>query len=284
MVLQRLIQRNINQGTKFVLVPCVFSILSVFLTTPAWAEVPVVDINEGEAVTAVQAGDNNGNEEQAFAVSDDTPAVTVGGDPSQLFYQLQQLQQEVLELRGLVEQQNHELQTLKQQRLDDYVDLDRRIAEVQSGNGAGTSAAAAATTAATTTTIAAGTTAPATETEKESYSKAYNLLKERNVEQSILAFRKYIDDYPEGQYTANAYYWLGEIYLLQGELNEAETKFSYLIENYPDHRKAPDAQFKLAKVYYQQDKKEQSKQLAEEVAKGDSQSARLAQTFLDSNF
>src|SRR5690606_11660280 len=67
-----------------------------------------------------------------------SPAPDAAGQ-AEIFFQLQTLQQEVLELRGIVEQQSHELRQLKQQRMDDYLDLDRRLSQV-----AGASAQASA--------------------------------------------------------------------------------------------------------------------------------------------
>ena len=46
---------------------------------------------------------------------------------AELYRQLQQLRQEVMSLRGTVEQQGHQLRQLKQQSLDRYLDVDRRL-------------------------------------------------------------------------------------------------------------------------------------------------------------
>ncbi len=51
----------------------------------------------------------------------------------EIFYQMQQLQQQVQVLTGMVEEANYELKRLKQQQLDDYVDLDRRVSELSQG-------------------------------------------------------------------------------------------------------------------------------------------------------
>ena len=66
------------------------------------------------------------------------PSNTAG--QAEMFYQMQLLQQEVLELRGLVEQQSFEIRQLKQQRLDDYLDLDRRLSQIAAGAPAGPAA------------------------------------------------------------------------------------------------------------------------------------------------
>ena len=53
---------------------------------------------------------------------------------SQLFAEVQGLREEVLRLNGLVEEQQYHIERLKQQRLDDYVDLDKRIAALTAAN------------------------------------------------------------------------------------------------------------------------------------------------------
>ena len=50
-----------------------------------------------------------------------------GQNLGNLFYQIQQLQQEVMRLNGKVEEQAHELRNLKEQSLQRYVDLDKRL-------------------------------------------------------------------------------------------------------------------------------------------------------------
>ena len=49
------------------------------------------------------------------------------------YNQSQMMQNEVRELRGLVEQLSYELQRVKQRQMDDYLDLDRRLSALQSG-------------------------------------------------------------------------------------------------------------------------------------------------------
>ena len=43
------------------------------------------------------------------------------------YYQSQMLQDEVRELRGMVEELSYELQRVKQRQMDDYLDIDRRL-------------------------------------------------------------------------------------------------------------------------------------------------------------
>ena len=77
-----------------------------------WSQVPVVDLNASTAQPAAQ-----------------TPA-PLANSQGELFYQLQLLQQEVMQLRGLVEEQSHQLQKLKQQGMERYIDVDRRLGQL----------------------------------------------------------------------------------------------------------------------------------------------------------
>lgn len=53
---------------------------------------------------------------------------------AELVYQVQQLQEEVRQLRGLVEQQTREIDRLRQRQRDQYLDLDQRLRAFSSGS------------------------------------------------------------------------------------------------------------------------------------------------------
>lgn len=206
-----------------------------------------------------------------------------------LFNQLQILQQEVLELRGQVEQQDHEIKKLKQQRLEDYLDLDRRIGEVNkvspqvSSHTTGSSGNSDSSLSAVTPGITGQL--EYSEDEKERYRRAIDqVLKQQDYRSAQAGFSDYLARYPQGYYTPNVYYWQGEIFLLQDKIGEATTAFTTLVAQYPNHGKVPDAKYKLAKVYFQQGKKDDAKRLLEEVVQSAVDVSRLAQSFLDSNY
>ena len=198
---------------------------------------------------------------------------------AEFYYQFQVLQEEVMQLRGLVEEQAHELKKLKQQRLDDYLDLDRRVSQLRGD--------ASARTTVTTSQQAAvpEATLPAPADELKRYRAAIDmLLKQQDQEGAIVALSQHLQDFPKGRYAANAQYWLGETYLIKNELEQARTWFTQLISDFPDHNKVPDAKFKLAKVYDMLGNKEKARELLEEVAQSGSSAAGLAKDYLNSKF
>ena len=65
---------------------------------------------------------------------------------AELFYQLQVLQQEVQELRGLVEEQGYQIKRMARDQQEQYIDLDRRVSGMRSApSSAPTPAAGVAT-------------------------------------------------------------------------------------------------------------------------------------------
>ena len=213
------------------------------------------------------------------------PPVETGVNTAEIYYQMQLLQQEVQTLRGLVEEQAHELKRLKQQRLDDYIDLDRRVSQLSgtvstSSTGAPSYSGSTNTSASTHSGSAAGQVV-ATADEAKLYRDAVNLLlKEKDYEQALTSLQSYLTQFPAGRYAANAYYWLGEIYLIKQMNSEAQQWFERLLAEFPNHSKADDAKFKLAKAYDLAGDKVKARPLLEAVAQGNSNAARLAASYL----
>lgn len=209
---------------------------------------------------------------------------------AEMFYQMQLLQQEVLELRGLVEQQSFEIRQLKQQRLDDYLDLDRRLSQVAAGaSTAGSATGSAAVPPASDVPSAPISAEPpldaAQADELSAYRSAIDLvLKQRDFDGGAAALQRYLQDFPSGHYSANALYWLGQIYLQKNDQEQSKRWFEQMAEQYPNHQKTPEAKFKLARLYHAEGKSEQAKKLLQEVADSNSTAASLARDFLQQNF
>lgn len=221
------------------------------------------------------------------------------------YYQSQMLQNEVRELRGMVEQLSYELQRVKQRQMDDYLDIDRRLSALTSGVTAAPvtedvqaqvgSADTVEPPIESTGEVVAKTISTAVQTAQEpvangeeiaeNYAQASNLLlKQRDFNGAVLAFKQHVIDYPASPYIANAHYWLGEIYLLQGQDELARQAFTMVVEQHPAHGKALDANFKLGKIYHQLGEVERARVLLEAAAKGAGGAANKAQSYLNNNF
>ena len=199
-----------------------------------------------------------------------------------LFYQIQILQQELRELRGLVEEQTYVIQKLQQDQRRQYVDLDRRVAALSPDRPAPGPAPLPAKGTQPTMSEEVDSTesalpnlsvpqaqqrqpeqAPATE--REAYAQAIEWMRAKRFADSAAGFEQLIVDYPNGQYTPNAFYWLGELNLAMGNMEPARQNFVQVIRLYPDHQKVPDALYKLGVLYFQLGDSSQSRQYLERV-------------------
>jgi len=217
------------------------------------------------------------------------------GQHSEVFYQMQVLQQEVQDLRGLVEELTHQLNRLASDQQEQYRDVDRRLQALRGGgDGAVPRGMAGGTGAAETRPSGAAGVGPATGAagsaaapaaalgEREAYSAAFELMRARKFPESTAAFTRFVRDYPSGGYTANAFYWLGELYLAQDDLERARQSFTQVLNLYPDHQKIPDALYKLGVVHHRIGDVGRAREFLNRAVSqhAGSSAAALAQTYL----
>lgn len=224
--------------------------------------------------------------------------------------QLHALQEELMQLRGIVEEQGYQLETLKQQSLDRYIELDKRIggaggpiagspvpsqpasapapsSDVQMGVVAPPPSAAGGEGPGTSPgSMTAGATKAS---DMDAYRDAYGRVKAQDFIGATTAFQAFLRDYPESDLAPNAYYWLGELHLQSPQdLAKAEQAFRQVLAGFPQHGKAPDALYKLGRIEFMRDNRERSQELLQQVIDeyGASGSAapQLAKQFLDQNF
>jgi len=212
---------------------------------------------------------------------------------TQMLYIVGELQDELRQLRGQVEELNYNLERLKQDQKQRYLDLDRRIVslstpspvsdETQASSSVnqivqtnGVSAPAGGATAVEQAIVIQRPYDP--EIEKAAYKAAFGLIRERQYDASIEALLAFLTDFPQGLLVGNAHYWLGEVYMVQGDASLAAQSFEYVIREFPDHRKIPDALYKAGVAYQNVGDINKANQLLQRVLQEhpDSSAARLA--------
>lgn len=144
--------------------------------------------------------------------------------------QVEVLGGELRNLRGQVDELQHELERARAQQRDQYVDLDTRLR-----------AAEAALTAAQ-----AGLPAGGPQAE---YQAAFDLLKDGKYGEAATALAAFVARHPDHELAPNALYWLGEAHYVQRDYPAALAAFESLVRDYPGARKVPDA---LLKAGYSQ--------------------------------
>ena len=186
-----------------------------------------------------------------------------------MLMRLDAIQTDMQGMQGDVETLGHTLEGIKQRQRDLYLDMDRRLRQVeqaasqQSAPGVSSTSGMAAPIAAAAsvpvmaapsmgTSATSAAVAPADPAaERDAYQKAFNLLKEGRYDQAITAFQGFLASYPSGDYTDNAQYWLGEANYVTRRFNEAEQEFLKVLNLHPDSTKVSDAMLKLGYTYYE---------------------------------
>ncbi|MGI2169438.1 tol-pal system protein YbgF [Shewanella sp. MF05960] len=180
------------------------------------------------------------------------------------------LQNEVLDLRGITEQQNYQMNQMLQRQRQLYEEIANLTAK-------SSTPAAPAEAQADPTTVAA---ASSTLGETASYEAAVNLvLKDRKYDDAIPAFRDFIKQYPDSNYAANANYWLGQLLYNKSDYTAAKQAFSTVVSKFSDSNKRGDSLVKLGMIAEKENDSAGARALYNKVLKeyADSASARLAQ-------
>lgn len=217
----------------------------------------------------------------AIAVS--VPAWAQNADQSvtaNLVIQVQELQDEVRNLRGQLEEQSRELENLKRRQRDQYLDLDQRLSDVRNSqpvitggppvrpatSAQGSTAIPPAedvpevraplTTGSSVTAIGqpvaqSQTPASTAADEKAAYDRAFQSLKDLRYADAAEKFQSFLDRYPNSDYSDNAQYWLGESYYVTRNYDIALTAFQQLMDRFPDSPKVPDALLKMGYTHYE---------------------------------
>ncbi|HEX7802820.1 MAG TPA: tol-pal system protein YbgF [Pseudoxanthomonas sp.] len=178
-----------------------------------------------------------------------------------LLNQMTQLRTELQQMRALVEQLQNENEQLKQTAKDQYLDLDGRLNRIEGG-----AVPAAPATTPPVTPPASGAAPSAAERapsvhgdvgamaqsgdERAAYNVAFDALKGGNYADAAQLFLSFLELYPNGAYTPNALYWLGESYYVTQNYQLAAQQFRTLLERYPTHDKAAGSLLKLGLAEY----------------------------------
>ena len=88
--------------------------------------------------------------------------------------------------------------------------------------------------------------------EKTAYTQAYDLLARGQNDEAVARFGDFLERYPDGPYSDNAWYWQGEAMYARRRFDEAVRNFRVVVEAFPDGPKVPDARLKIGYALYEQ--------------------------------
>jgi tol-pal system protein YbgF len=201
-------------------------------------------------------------------------------------------QDDLRNLRGQVEQVQHDLGTLQQTIQQQNADFDARLKRLEGGaqppaagadpNAAGAVPPQSAATpvapppAASTATAApppvqaaapAAASSSASADEESIYLKSFDQLRAGKYDAAISGFRSMLGKYPQGNYADNAWYWMGESYHVKGDDANALKSYQSLLQQFPASPKVPDALLKTGVIYQGQQKNAQARDAYQKVLK-----------------
>lgn len=196
-----------------------------------------------------------------------------------ILLRLDNVQKEVQNIQGDNEVQMHKLDELQKRQRDLYIDIDRRLLQLErkqtTQSAVGTPAplstikkgragksvlkpllktvAGGKPTSSIRTVVTTKVAVPKAvqETEQEAYQKAFNFLRALRYDKAGLAFRSFIEKYPEGRYAHIAQYWLAESSYAQRNFKTAIADYQKLIDTYPGSPKRAEAMLKIGYSYYE---------------------------------
>ena len=82
---------------------------------------------------------------------------------------------------------------------------------------------------------------------QQDYNQAYSYVQQNNLSAAELAFKQYLDKYPDNTLTPNAYYWLGQVQYSQTNYQDARLSFLN-VARFQGSQKRPDAIYKLGMI------------------------------------
>lgn len=199
--------------------------------------------------------------------------------------QLDDMQNDVQEMRGTLELHNHQLEKILERQRELYLEIDRRVEAVT--NPVAINLPATSDSVNTTPTVSTATTVtPVVNnlSESDAYDRAVNLiLRDKQYDLAIPEFQSFIQVYPNSSYAPNAHYWLGQLLFNKQDWQSAGEQFQTLVDGFPDSSKRADALFKLGVIEQRRDNLARAKQLFEQVLSEypDSSSSKLADARLN---
>jgi tol-pal system protein YbgF len=217
----------------------VMAIVGLSLTTPAYAWF------EG----------NNSDNQVATPVAQPNPEIL------DLVTRMEQMQSEVQQLRGMIEEQSQTISDLQRKQKNMYLDLDSRIQNASSAVTPTSPTTSVAPVGATPAVAAPVATQPAVvspaqapqlaNNDKDRYQQAYEALRSGQNAMAVKLFESFLQDFPSGQFADNAQYWLAEAYKVNREIDKSRSAFIKVLTQYPQSAKVPDALLKLGYIEFE---------------------------------
>lgn len=153
-----------------------------------------------------------------------------------IYLKIRALEQEIASLRNLIEENTYLIERYQELQQQRYLDLDKRLHSLLSGELEELNEQSLNLNDLNST------------EEIDLYKEALELFEVSRYAEAIEVFRDLIISFPEGSYSADAYFWSGELYLAQEQLEDAREHYLVVAEKFKDHDRVADCLYKLGVI------------------------------------
>lgn len=153
-----------------------------------------------------------------------------------IYQKISALEQEIATLRNLIEENTYLIERYQELQQQRYLDLDKRLHSLLSGELEELNEQSLNLNDLNST------------EEIDLYKEALELFEVSRYAEAIEVFRDLIISFPEGSYSADAYFWSGELYLAQEQLEDAREHYLVVAEKFKDHDRVADCLYKLGVI------------------------------------
>ena len=158
-----------------------------------------------------------------------------------VYQKLNSIEQEIAVLRSLIEENSYLIERYQELQQQRYIDLDQRLLDALSKDKENQHNPISL---------------EQSENEYDEflveeislYQNALELFNSARYAEALEAFRGQIISFPEGRYSADAYFWSGELYLAQQQMQDARENYFVVVKKFPSHSRASDSLYKLGLI------------------------------------
>ena len=213
---------------------------------------------------------------------------------------LGRIRDELRGVRGDIEKLRYDIDSRERSNKDLVADLDRRLRVIEAGGAGGAVPPAGGYVPppssglggpGTVPTNTPGTIAPAgmnraavaTPEEERAYLGTFDLLKNGKYDDAIRGFKGILDQWPQGRYADNSWYWMGEAQLVKHDYAGGANSFQSLVTTFPPSAKMADGLYKLGLCQIELKRNSEAKANLQRVLREypNSNAAKLAKQKLD---
>ena len=149
-----------------------------------------------------------------------------------LFLKIQELEMEIADLRNKVESQEYLIEKLIKESAGSENEADNEKSDPLSTNS-----------------LIRFKGIEDVKSKEDVFSSATKALEAQNFERAFTLFKYFVESFKDDEKTPLSYFWLGEISIINDNLDVSKDYFMELISSFPEHYRVPLAHKKIGDIY-----------------------------------